>query len=140
MRFPSDPEGYFGLTRVVEPGLAVFKQAQIIAAKALGQVDLKGEFEPIIAVEPILRAPGFEPSLLYLMRVKNPKLKADQSWLRIVDVLRLLPAGPVRVAYNKAMQVFAGALEEELNVLELDAEVQARLESLLVESEEHSSK
>ena len=135
MRFPSDPEGYFGLTRTVDPGIAVFKQAQIIAAKALGNLSAAEQIEPILAIEPTLKASGLEPSLLYLMKAIGPGFQVDSSWLRIVDVLRRLPPGPVRVAYNKAMQVFAGAMEEVVNVLEVDAEVQHRLDKLISDFE-----
>jgi hypothetical protein len=133
MRFPSDPEGFFGLTRFVEPTLAVSKQAQNIAAKALGRLDLADRIEPIIVVEPPLKAEGQEPSLLYLMKI-DPKLALGNSdWLRIVDILRALPQGPVRVAYNKAMQVFAGTLHDEFTILEMDEEVRRRLTQLMAE-------
>jgi hypothetical protein len=134
MRFPSDPEGYFGLTRFVEPTLAVSKQAQNIAAKALGRPELAEQIEPITVVEPVLKAEGQESSLLYLMKI-DPKLaKGSAEWLRIVDILRALPQGSVRVAYNKAMQVFAGTLHDEFSILEMDEEVQKRLTQLMAEN------
>ncbi|HYX32580.1 MAG TPA: hypothetical protein VE954_05670 [Oligoflexus sp.] len=134
MRFPSDPQGFFGLTRFVEPTLAVSKQAQNIAAKAIGCLDLADRIEPIIAVEPPLKAEGQEPSLLYLMKM-DPKLaQGQEDWLRIVDILRALPQGSVRVAYNKAMQVFAGTLHDEFTILEMDEEVRRRLTQLMAEN------
>ncbi|MDQ3230378.1 MAG: hypothetical protein M3Q07_01045 [Pseudobdellovibrionaceae bacterium] len=134
MRFPSDPQGFFGLTRFVEPTLAVSKQAQNIAAKAIGRLDLADRIEPIIAVEPPLKAEGQEPSLLYLMKM-DPKLaQGQEDWLRIVDILRALPQGSVRVAYNKAMQVFAGTLHDEFTILEMDEEVRRRLTQLMAEN------
>lgn len=134
MRFPSDPEGYFGLTRFVEPTLAVSKQAQNIAAKAIGHPELADRIEPIIAVEPPLKAEGQEPSLLYLMKVDPALARGSSDWLRIVDILRALPQGSVRVAYNKAMQVFAGTLHDEFSILEMDEEVRQRLSQLMAES------
>lgn len=134
MRFPSDPEGFFGLTRFVEPTLAVSKQAQNIAAKALGKTELAAQVEPIIVVEPPLKASGQEPSLLYLMKVDPKIFEAPSDWLRIVDILRALPQGPVRVAYNKAMQVFAGTLHDEFSILEMDDEVRQRLSQLMAEN------
>jgi hypothetical protein len=134
MRFPSDGEGFFGLTRFVEPTLAVSKQAQKIAAKALGRPELVDRIEPIIVVEPLLKAEGQEPSLLYLMKIDPALVRGAADWLRIVDILRALPQGPVRVAYNKAMQVFAGTLHDEFTILEMDEEVQKRLTHLMAEN------
>ncbi len=134
MRFPSDPEGYFGLTRFVEPTLAVSKQAQNIAAKALGRPELADRIEPIIIVEPALKAEGQEPSLLYLMKIDPAIAHGPSDWLRIVDILRALPQGSVRVAYNKAMQVFAGTLNDEFSILEMDEEVRKRLTQLMAEN------
>jgi hypothetical protein len=38
------------------------------------------------------------------------------------------------VAYNKAMQVFAGTLHDEFSILEMDDEVQKRLTQLMAEN------
>jgi hypothetical protein len=134
MRFPSDPEGYFGLTRFVEPTLAVSKQAQRIAATAIGRPELADRIDPIITVEPPLKAEGRDPSLLYLMKIDPALAQGDSGWLRIVDILRALPQGSVRVAYNKAMQVFAGTLNDEFHILEMDDEVRERLRQLMAEN------
>jgi len=134
MRFPSDADGYFGLTRSVDQTLAVSKQAQRIASKGLGRPELADQIEPIIVVEPPLKADGLEASLLYLMKIDPKIFQGDPEWLRIVDILRRLPQGAVRVAYNKAMQVFAGTLHDEFDILEMDAEVRQRLAQLMAEN------
>ncbi len=134
MRFPTDGEGYFGLTRPIDQSLAVSKQAQRIAAVGVGRPELADRIEPIIVVEPPLKAEGFEPSLLYLMKLDAAVLKADADWLRIVDILRRLPQGSVRVAYNKAMQVFAGTLHDQFDILEMDEEVRQRLSQLMADN------
>ncbi len=134
MRFPSDADGYFGLTRSVDQTLAVSKQAQRIASKGLGRPELADQIEPIIVVEPPLKADGHEASLLYLMKIDPKIFQGDPEWLRIVDILRRLPQGAVRVAYNKAMQVFAGTLHDEFDILEMDAEVRQRLAQLMAEN------
>jgi hypothetical protein len=131
MRFPSDESGYFGITRLIDHSIAVSKQAQKIAAQVIDRKELADRIKPIVIVEPPLNAEGYDVSLLYLMRIDPNDFLAETQWLRIVDVLRSLPQGSVRRAYMKAMQVFAGTLDQELDVLEVDKEVNARLDELL---------
>lgn len=131
MRFPSDDSGYFGITRIIDHSVAVSKQAQQIAAQAIDRKELADKIKPIITVEPLLNAEGHDASLLYLMRIDSKDFIAEKQWLRIVDVLRSLPQGGVRRAYMKAMQVFAGTLDQEFDILEVDEEVKARLDQLL---------
>lgn len=133
MRFPNDAGSYFGLNMTINHTLAVSKQAAAHLAAFLGTPEVETQVEPLIAIEPLLEMDGSQPSLLYLMRLPQARQLANKQWPTFAPFLRSLPQGRMRVAYNKALQYFAGAADDSINILELDAEVQERLARLMAE-------
>lgn len=77
-------------------------------------------------------------SVLYVARFK-PEIKdllADKilsqplsgiRWITMAELMRSLAPGRDRVVYNKAFQVLAGVLEDDIAALEVDDEVRRRL-------------
>jgi hypothetical protein len=133
MRFPNDEQTYFGLNMTIDHTLAVSKQAGAHVARFMGRPDLEPLLEPLTTIEPILESPGHQPSLLYLMRLAQARHVVSSNWPPFAPFLRSLPQGRMRVAYNKALQYFAGAADDAIDILELDAEVQERLARLMAE-------
>ena len=134
MRFTNSGGPFFGVHCVIDQSMSLSQQAINAVESFLGRGDLHGKIEPVIAIEPVLKAEGHSPSLLYLMRVKDQGLRANTGWLTIMHVLRSLPAGSNRVAYNKVLQLLAGAADAEVSVLEMDYEVRQRLLQLMSET------
>ncbi len=137
MRFPNSGGPYFGIHCAIDQSAALSRQAIAAVSAFLKQGDLTDRLEPVTTIEPILRGEGKDPSLLYLMRVTDPTLKADSRWLTLMQVLRSLPAGSNRVAYNKVLQYLAGAATAEVSVLEMDEEVKKRIQHLMSENPEN---
>jgi hypothetical protein len=134
LRFPTADGPYIGIPLRIDQTLAISKQAAKKVADFLGKPDLEKELEPLSIIEPILRSEGQDPSLLFLMRAPKAAVDAAPSWKRIIDILRELPQGSNRVAYNKALQYFAGAGDVEIDILEVDGEVKQRIRELMGES------
>lgn len=135
LRFPTAEGPFFGIPARLDQTLSISKQAAKAVADYLGLPDLAEKLEPLSVVEPILRREGSDPSLLFLMRAPRELIEVPTTWKRIVDVLRDLPPGSNRVAYNKALQYFAGAAEQEVSILEVDGEVKQRIRELMGESD-----
>lgn len=136
LRFPHAGGPFFGIPVRIDQSLSISKHAAKAVAEYLAVPDLARKLEPLSVVEPLLRAEGSDPSLLFLMRSPRGSIDVPSSWKRIVDVLRDLPPGSNRVAYNKALQFFAGAAEQEISILEVDGEVKQRIRDLMGESDE----
>lgn len=132
IRIPIDGNGesYFGLNKFLDPSQAISKQLVAHAAQRIGRPDLAPQIEVLSTVEPVLVKEGQTPSLLYLMRIDPQYFQADTAWPTLIEALRGMPPGKMRVAYNKALQYFAGAADAKIDILEVDAEVQKRLSEL----------
>ena len=70
------------------------------------------------------------PYQLVVAEVLAEGLVAPSDWPTLPIILRSMPRGSARIAYNKAMQVFAGAMAEQTDALEVDDEVRERLKEL----------
>ncbi|MBC7660302.1 MAG: hypothetical protein H7249_11410 [Chitinophagaceae bacterium] len=134
MRFPHSGGPYFGLHCMVDNAFPLSRQAQQCVAKFFGRDDLNDKFDPVAAIDPVLRLEGEASSVLFLMKPKGSSIEADPNWFTIAQVLRSLPSGPNRLAYMKALQHMAGAADAEISVLEVDDEVRKRLKELASET------
>lgn len=130
LRYPHDQQAYFGFTKRLDQSESISRQLVEFAARALGRPELAPNIEPLSSLEPLLKEELQDPSLLYVMRLKPDHFIAPQSWPTLIDVLRKMPQGRNRVAYNKALQYFAGVHSAQVDVLELDKEVAERLRHL----------
>lgn len=135
IRIPVDDptKGYFGLTKTLDASQAVSRQLVTYVAGKIGRPDLIPHIEVLSMVEPILEAEGSSPSMLYLMRIDPAFFKADSSWPTLISGLKSMPSGKTRLAYNKALQYFAGAADAPVDILEMDREVMARLSELIAQ-------
>lgn len=124
LRFPTNGGPYFGLHKLIDSSQTLSSQAAAIAAEHLGQ-DTES-FTAVTAIDPVLKRDGEASSVLYILRPKK-SLNADKSWPTIAEILRSLTQGQTRLAYMKALQYLAGAADAEVEVLEVDEEVRARL-------------
>ncbi len=129
LRFPIDHGFYFGLSKRIDAARPIAKQLAEFVSSCIGKPGLP--IDALCSLEPILQAEGAEPSLLYLMRVDPGNFRADPSWPTLIGALKEMPQGKSRVAYNKALQYFAGAADAKVDVLEVDKEVADRLRDLM---------
>lgn len=130
LRFPFKEDKYFGLSKRVDQSQPIAKQLAGYAALVLSRPELASRIEALTSLEPILKEEGTDPSLLYLMRIDPRHFNAPESWPTLIEVLKNMPQGRNRVAYNKALQYFAGVHEAKVDVLEVDKEVAERLQQL----------
>jgi len=116
--FPSDGKIVPGIVTSVNPSLPINPQLLDVANKRTGipaiEILVWQEFQ-----EPVKLSNG-EDATLYAARtiVKPHHIPSDVTTLP--EMLRSMPADRNRVAYMKALQVFAGGLEEETKALDLD--------------------
>jgi hypothetical protein len=134
-RFASDGGPYYGINCKLDHLLPPSQQAKRRVADFLGEPDLVPYLEVLTLVDPLLEAEGEVPGLLYLMQEPTQALTVQPEWKRLIDLLRELPQGKTRVAYNKALQYYAGAATADVSILEVDGEVKARLRDLMGETD-----
>lgn len=125
LRFPHSQGPYYGIFQVIDSSKTLSDQAIELARNFLGQGE--PELRAITPVDPVLKSEGQVSSVLFLLKPMTTDLVADEKWPTMAEILRSLPPGKTRLSYMKALQVFAGASEAEVSVLEVDDEVRARL-------------
>ncbi len=81
----------------------------------------------LAAIEPFISLATGEQAQLYLLSATRPEGLSMDDWQTIPAMLRSLPAGRNRVAYNKVFQLLAGADQQSLHALELDERLKSRL-------------
>jgi hypothetical protein len=129
IRIPNDDYPLPGIQVSVDPSQPLTPQLKKQAAQYLGQ-DVTEQLEVVIGLEPLLKLDSHETSKLFVIRLKEGVFQVPAEWPTIATLLRSLPQGSNRVAYNKALQVLAGTLEHDFEVLEADEQVQRRLKDL----------
>ena len=129
LRFPSDGGDYHGF-------ITEFEEEQSKASFVKEQVCLKLSVEDPGSVvihtyiENDLPPVSGRSYQLAIVEVDGGALQAPEEWLTLPLILRGMEKGKGRLAYNKAMQVYAGGLSQEVDALEVDDEVRERLRQL----------
>lgn len=121
MRFPSNSQSLYGL-ELLESKPSVEKVREFISG-----------FLKLSSDEGIVIHARWEEGLggKELLLVSAPEsFIAPKEWMSLPDILRSMGKGKPRLIYMKAMQVFAGGLEQEVDALEVDEEVRERLREL----------
>lgn len=126
-RFPEDEGEFHGyqVTDVAEVGM----ESTILSYAAKKLRLSHHHLKLLTVVQPGLLSSSGARLPLAIVEVRSG-LVAPQQWLTLPLIIRGMMKGPNRLVYGKAMQVFAGALSQETDALEIDDEVKARLQKL----------
>ena len=116
--FPSDAEDIPGIVSPVNPSLPINPQLLDLAHRRSGlpiiEISVWQEFQETITL------PGGDAATLYAAKalVIPETLPTDVTTLPLM--LRKMPPDRNRVAYMKALQVFAGGYDEQTKAVDLD--------------------
>jgi hypothetical protein len=128
LRFPHSGGPYYGIHKVVSTTEPLSIQALQSVRDFLGSPSL--DFTPVAAIDPVLKKLGQVSSVLYLLKPITKSMPINKGWPTMAEILRRVEPGSTRVAYMKALQHLAGAANAQVDVLEVDDEVRARLKEL----------
>lgn len=116
--FPSDSEHTPGIITIVNTSLPINPQLLEVAQQRSGlpmiEISIWQEFQ-----ESIMLASG-ETATLYAAKSLMVPHNLPTEVKTLPEMLRGMPPNRNRVAYMKALQVFAGGLEEQTKALDLD--------------------
>lgn len=129
LRFPRDEGVYHGYTTSAAVGQS---KASFVKQFVCEKFEIKNpEFITIHTyIENSLPDVDGEKYQLVVVEVSDDGMQAPEEWPTLPIILRSMEKGKGRLAYNKAMQVYAGGLSQEVDALEVDEEVRQRLREL----------
>jgi hypothetical protein len=116
--FPSDEGEIPGIVSAVNPSLPINPQLLQMAHQRSGvpiiEISVWQEFQETV------KLPGGELGTLYAAKSIILPQQLPHDVTTLPQMLRNMPPNRNRVAYMKALQVFAGGLEEQTKALDLD--------------------
>lgn len=116
--FPSSSEEIPGILAAIDPSLPINPQLLELASRRSGvhprEISVWQEFQETI------KLPSGEDATLYAAKALLIPHTIPDDVTTLPEMLRRMPATRNRVAYMKALQVFAGGLEEQTKALDLE--------------------
>ncbi|MFW7377956.1 MAG: hypothetical protein ACOH5I_04020 [Oligoflexus sp.] len=131
IRVANDIKPWPGIHVKVDSSRPLMPQVRQAWAEFMGKPEFAGKLQALGTIEPLLKLTDHETSCLFVLAMQASDFRAPESWPTLPELLRSLPAGRNRVAYNKAFQILAGALSDEFHAIEVDETIQKRLADLL---------
>jgi hypothetical protein len=126
-----DDKGYFGVTVEMDHQYSPTQFVKKIIKEKLSDYSLSDEqIEIISLVDTSFKREGLFATMLFLVRISSDFFQAPEQWPSFISHMRQLESGRERNAYNKAFQYFAGAHLNEIDAIEVDEIVLARLKKM----------
>ena len=116
--FPSNSEEIPGIVATIDPSLPINPQLLELASRRSGvhtrELSVWQEFQESV------KLPSGENATLYAAKALIIPHSLPDHVTTLPEMLRRMPPTRNRVGYMKALQVFAGGLEEQTKAVELD--------------------
>ncbi|SME88104.1 hypothetical protein [Pseudobacteriovorax antillogorgiicola] len=129
LRFPTDGGEFHGFQTKMERDANKLEEVLRAVKKALSLPSIDS-VKVHTFIENGLQDASGRKFQLAIVEVESQAMQAPEEWQTLPIILRKMEKGPARLIYNKAMQVYAGAMTEDVAALEVDEEVRERLRKL----------